>query len=196
MADHPEVVVHSDDRRLRSACWSVCDFVVESSVLLSGEVKNPRRRDDLRLGWLQNRVPAGWRPGKEGFAEPAPNRVLTRHHQPGAYAHLSAELLTLHGQVADPGRCLGEAAVRDWVRLPAIGVAGGNWFGGTEGRFFLLGVAAAQFGVGGDGQVPGAGGGVFPFLPVGHGLGQSLLLLLIEVAQGRSWTGLLPPIAG
>jgi hypothetical protein len=32
--------------------------------------------------------------------------------------------------------------------------------------------------------VPGTGGGAFPFLPVGHDLGEGLLLLLVQVAHG------------
>ena len=70
----------------------------------------------------------------------------------------------------------------------ASGVADRGWLGRAQ-RLDLPGrVAAAEFGVGGDGQVPGTGGGLFPFLPVGHGLGEGLFLLLVVVAQG--------PVAG
>ena len=64
----------------------------------------------------------------------------------------------------------------------------GDWFGGAQRLDLLAGVAAAQFGVGGDGQVPGTGGGLLPVLPVGHGLGEGVFSLLVEVAQG--------PVAG
>jgi hypothetical protein len=70
----------------------------------------------------------------------------------------------------------------------AFGVGNGDCFGGAQRLDLVVGVAAAQFGVGGDGQVPGSGGGVFPVLPVGHGLGEGVFLLLVEVAQG--------PVAG
>ena len=44
-------------------------------------------------------------------------------------------------------------------------------------------VAAAQFGVGRDGQAAGVDGGVLPVLPVGHGLGEDGFLLLVAVAH-------------
>ena len=59
----------------------------------------------------------------------------------------------LGGKVADPGGRLGELAV-------ASGAAGWCGFGGEQRLDRLAGVAAAQFGVSGDGQVPGSGGGV------------------------------------
>ncbi len=74
------------------------------------------------------------------------------------------------------------------MQLLAFGVAGRGWFGGAQRLDLPPGVAAAQFGVGGDGQAPGSGGGVLPFLPVGHGLGEGLFSLLVVVAQG--------PVAG
>jgi hypothetical protein len=43
-------------------------------------------------------------------------------------------------------------------------------------------VAAAQFGVGGDGQAPGSFGGVLPFLPGGCVLGEVVFSLLVVVA--------------
>ena len=45
-------------------------------------------------------------------------------------------------------------------------------------------MSASKFGVGGDGQVPGTGGGPLPVLPTGHGLGEALLSLLVRVEQG------------
>jgi hypothetical protein len=48
----------------------------------------------------------------------------------------------------------------------------------------LVGVAAAEFGVGGDGQVPlGAGSGV-PVDPVGHGHGEDGLALPVGLVEG------------
>ena len=45
---------------------------------------------------------------------------------------------------------------------------------------------AAEFGVGGDRQVAGLGGGLFPFLAVGHGLGEGLVRV---AGSGRAWRG-------
>lgn len=43
-------------------------------------------------------------------------------------------------------------------------------------------------GFGSDGQAPGLFGGAFPFVSVGHGLGEGLFSLLVHVTQG--------PVAG
>jgi hypothetical protein len=48
----------------------------------------------------------------------------------------------------------------------------------------LAGVAAAQFGVGGHGQVPLLHGGVVPVGPVGHGGGEHGFALPVGVVQG------------
>src|SRR5690348_3639072 len=70
----------------------------------------------------------------------------------------------------------------------ASGIAGGGWFGRMRGLDLPPGVAAAQFGVGGDGQAPGSFGSVLPFLPGGHVLGEVVFSVLIVVARG--------PVAG
>jgi hypothetical protein len=70
----------------------------------------------------------------------------------------------------------------------ASGIAGGGWFGRTQGLGLPPGVAAAQFGVGGDGQAPGSFGGVLPFLPGGYVLGEVVFSVLVVVAEG--------PVAG
>ncbi len=88
---------------------------------------------------------------------------------PRAFVHLGAELFTLHSRVADQGCYLGELAIRGWLQGVASGIADGDWFGRTQGLDLPPGVAAAQFGVGGDGQAPGSFGGVLPFLPGGCG---------------------------
>jgi hypothetical protein len=86
------------------------------------------------------------------------------------------------GKGADPGTCL-------WVLAVAFSVRGGGRFGGAQRVYLLVWMAAAWFGIGGDGQVPGGGGGVFPVRPVGHGLGQGLFLLLVQVTQGLVGAG-------
>ena len=114
--------------------------------------------------------------------------VLARHDQPRVFVHLGAEPFTLHCWVADQGCCLGELAICGWLQGVASGLAGGGWFGRTQGLDLPPGVAAAQFGVGGDGQAPGSFGGVLPFLPGGYVLGEGLFSVLVVVAQG--------PVAG
>ena len=100
------------------------------------------------------------------------------------FVDLGAERLTLYGQIADPGRRLGALAVRGWIRLLVFRSASRRWFPGAERLDSLPGVAAAQFGVGGDGQAPGGNGGMIPVLPVGHGLGEGPFSPLVMVAQG------------
>ena len=115
--------------------------------------------------------------------------VLARHHQPRMFVHLGAVFLTLHSQVADQGRGLGELAIRGWMQGVAAGVSGGDWFGRAQGLDLLARVASAQFGVGGNGQATEIGSGALPFLPGGHGLGEGLLALVIVVAQGAVGRG-------
>jgi len=74
--------------------------------------------------------------------------------------------------------------VGDQVRVLAFIVADGGWLGRAERLDLPVWVAAAQLGVGGDGQLAGPGGGLLPFLPAGHDLGEGLFPLLVEVAQG------------
>ena len=65
----------------------------------------------------------------------------------------------------------------------ALDVACVSWFSGAQGLEPLAGVAAAQFGVGRDGQEARAGGGLLSFLAVDHGVVQGLFALLVVVAQ-------------
>jgi len=87
------------------------------------------------------------------------------------------------GKVADPGGHLADLIVRGQGQLGAVGVGDGDWFGGAQGLDPLVRVAAAQFGVGGDGQVAGVLGGVFPLQPVLHGLREGGLLLPVVVVH-------------
>jgi len=63
-------------------------------------------------------------------------------------------------------------------------VVDAGWFGRAQKFDSLTGVAAAEFGVGGDGQLAGTGYRLLPFLPVGHDLSKDLFSLLVVVAQG------------
>jgi len=104
------------------------------------------------------------------------------------------------GQALPVGEPLGEGAVRGQVGDPLAHLAGRLSRGQGElgplafGRGFgfsraqrgeaLVGVAAAEFGVGGDGQVAlGAGGGV-PVGAVGHDRGEHRLALPVGLVQG------------
>src|SRR4029079_12249518 len=60
----------------------------------------------------------------------------------------------------------------------------GLGFGGAQGQVLVAGVAAAEFGVGGDGQVPLVAGGVLPVGAFGHHGGEHVLALAVGVLQG------------
>jgi hypothetical protein len=68
--------------------------------------------------------------------------------------------------------------------LVALGLGGGLGFGGAERGEGLAGVAAAEFGVGGDGQVALGAGSVFPLGPVGHDGGEDGLAVAVGLVQG------------
>ena len=112
-------------------------------VVFGGELQDPRRGDDRRFGRLQDRILASCLPALEGVAEIARNRVFAGHHRLRAFVHLAAERLVLRGLVVDPGGRFGEVPVWGWMQLLALGVAGGSWFGGTQGLDFSGGVTAA-----------------------------------------------------
>ena len=63
-----------------------------------------------------------------------------------------------------------------------LGLGEGRGFGGAQGRVLLAGVAAAEFGVGGEVAL-GAGDDV-PVGAVGHGLGKHGHALPVDVVQG------------
>ena len=90
----------------------------------------------------------------------------------------------LGGQVLDPLAGLPDLLRRGRGEFVALGLGGGRGFGGAQGRVLLPGVPTAEFGVGGDGQVPlGAGGGV-PVGPVGHDGGEGGFAFGVDVVQG------------
>ena len=151
--------------RCRGPLWRDRQWLASGlgfDVVLGGELEYLRRWGDLRLGWLQNRIP--------------PRRPQ------GGTCLGGAEGLPLYLEVADPGR-LAAPLVRDQVRVLAFSVAD-RWLCRAQRLDLLVRVAAAEFGIGSDGQAPGLFGGVLAFLPVGHGLGERLFSLLVVVAQG------------
>ena len=133
---------------------------------------------------------AGWRPWRVRARAGTPGRGRrSRGLRRGCIrlcrsASLFGERAALGGQVLDP-------LARFPDLLPRVRVSSSRWawvsglgFGGAQGRVVLAGVAAAEFGVGGDGQVPlGAGGGV-PVGAVGHDGGEDVLALAVGVVQG------------
>ena len=154
--------------------------------MLGGDLEDLRRWGDLRLGWLQDRI-LPWRPrGRRCLAGVGPGRILAGDPLP-VLVHRGAEGLPLYREVAHPGR-LAAPWLRGQVRVLAFSAADRGWLCRAQRLDLAVGVAPAEFGVGGDGQAAGSGCRLLPFLPVGHGPGEALFLLLVVVAQG--------PVAG
>jgi hypothetical protein len=114
-------------------------------------------------------------------AQKAANRVHAKlvfagHLERLAFLEFVAERLLLRGQVGDPGAHLADLLIGCQVQLVALGVVDGGGFGGAQRLDLLAGVAAAQFGVGGDGETAGVLGGVLPRGPVVHGRSEDLFL--------------------
>ena len=65
-----------------------------------------------------------------------------------------------------------------------MGLGGGLRFGRAERRVVLAGAAAAEFGVGGHGQVTLLAGGRVPVGPVGHDGGEDGLAVPVGLVQG------------
>jgi hypothetical protein len=72
--------------------------------------------------------------------------------------------------------------LRSQVRVLAFSVTDRGWLCRTQRLNLAVRVAPPEFGVGGDGQAAGSGCRLLPFLPVGHGQGERLFLLLVVVA--------------
>lgn len=101
-------------------------------VVFDGHLENPLRGDDLRFGWLQDRVPTRRPRGAHGLAAANPVQVSAMRHLPLTLIQLGPERLMLGGQVSDPSGSLGDLALWPWGRVLALVVAGGALFGGTE----------------------------------------------------------------
>ena len=86
-------------------------------------------------------------------------------------------------QIHDPLAHLGRRLGRGQGELGTLAFGGGLGFGRAERGVGLTGVAAAEFSVGGDGELSlGAGGGI-PVRAVGHGGGEDGLALPVGLAQ-------------
>ncbi len=88
------------------------------------------------------------------------------------------------GQVLHPPAYLRGLLPRRQGELGAPGAACGRRFGRPQRRVVLAGVAAAQFGVGGDSQLPLLPGCGLPFGAVGHDRGEHGLALPVGLLQG------------
>ena len=127
---------------------------------------------------------AGRGQGGEGLAQVAVPGILGGDRQALPVGEPVGERAVRGGQVLDPLAHLARRLPRGRGELGALGFGGGFGFGGAERGVVLVGVAAAQFGVGGDGQVAlGAGGGV-PVGAVGHGGGEDGLALPVGLVHG------------
>ena len=146
-------------------------------------LKDLRGRRDLGLGRLQDRVHALSRPGRERRAEVAVVGIMGGDSQalPVREPHGKGSVGSCH--LLDPRGHLAGRLAHSRGELVALGIGGGLGFGRAQRRVVLAGVAAAQFGIGGHGQVAlGAGSGI-PFGPVGHGGGEHLLALPVGLVQ-------------
>jgi hypothetical protein len=136
------------------------------------------------LGGCKTASLAGPGQGGECLAEVPVAGILGRDGQALPFGELAGEGVVGGGQVLDP-----LAHFRD--RLPcgqgefvALGLGGGLRFGRAQRRVVLAGVAAAEFGVGGHGQVTLGAGGRVPVGPVGHDGGEDGLAVPVGLVQG------------
>jgi hypothetical protein len=153
-------------------------------VAVRGAFEHVRGRPDVWLGRLQDRVPARTRPGRECLAKVAVPGVFGGDGQALPVGEPLGERAVRGGQFVDPLAHLAWRLARGEGELGVLGFGGGFGFGGAERGEMLARVAAAQFGVGGDGQVAlGSGGGV-PVGTVGHHRGEYGLALPVGLVQG------------
>ena len=121
------------------------------------------------FGWLQDRVLIRPRPGRECLAQVAVIGVGGGDGQGLPPGEPLGERAVRGGQVGDPLARLAWRLGRSRGELGAMGLGGGIGFGRAERGEVLVWVAAAEFGVGGDGQAALGAGRVIPVGPVGHG---------------------------
>jgi hypothetical protein len=113
-------------------------------VAVRGAFQYPRRRLDLRLGRLQDRVPGGAGPGGERRAEVFVVGVVGRDHQALPVGQPTGEFAALRGQAGDPLAELRDLLSRGQDELGALFLGSDQGFYGAQGRVLLAGVAAAQ----------------------------------------------------
>ena len=152
----------------------------------SRSVARSRIRGD---GWIsglggQDRVLGGALPGGERRALVLVVGVFDGSHQALAFGQPAGEFAALPGQVADPLAELGDLLSRSQGDLGTLFLCSGLRFSRAQRRVLLFGVAAAQFGVGGHGQLPLPAGGLLPVGSVGHDGGEHSLALGVGVVHG------------
>jgi len=141
--------------------WPLSIRGLPVGVAVRGAFEYLRRGPDLRFGWLQDRVPVRPGPGRERLAQVPAIRILGRHGQALPVGEPLGERAVRGGQVRDPLAHLARRLGRSQGELSPLTAGSRVGFRGAERGEMLVGVAAAQFGIGGQGQVAvGAGGGV------------------------------------
>src|SRR6185312_5873801 len=136
----------------------------EVGVAVYRTFEDPRGGRDLGFGRLQDRLPARAGPGGDRRTQVAVAGIFGRDRLDLPVSELAGEGPVPGGQVADPLVDLAGRLVGGEGEVVALGAGGGLGFGRAQRGEVLAGVAAAQFGVGGDGERPlGAGRGI----PVG-----------------------------
>src|SRR6266516_686468 len=129
-------------------------LVLRLRVALAGGCEHAFSGPYFRLGWLEDRVSLGF-PDLPGGAFVFPVGVLVRNHDVLAGLQLIAEHAPLFLQIGQPARLDGEFAGR-------LG------FGGLQWADLPVGVAAAEFEVGLDGEPAAAFGELVPEVPLLH----------------------------
>ena len=94
------------------------------------------------------------------------------------------ERVVAGSQVFNPLAHLRDRLSRGQGELVTLVLGGGLGFGRAQRRVVLAGVTAAEFGVGGHGQVALPAGGGIPVISVGHYGGEHGFALLVGVMQG------------
>ena len=125
-------------------------------------------------------------PGQGGNAWPRSPVVgiLGRDGQALPFGERVGERPVGGGEVFDPLAYFRDLLPDGQGELVTLGSGGGLGFGRAQRRVVLAGVAAAEFGVGGHGQVTLAAGGRVPVGPVVHHGGEHGLALPVGLVQG------------
>src|SRR5271165_2570572 len=109
---------------------SFCGLVV--GVAVRGALENLRRRRDLGLGRLQDRILAGSGPGGERRAEVAVIGVLGRDPLALPVREPGGERAVSGGEVFDPLAYVGGWLLGGQGEFVALGLGGGLGFGGAQ----------------------------------------------------------------
>jgi len=123
-------------------------------------------------------------PGRERLAEVPVVGILGRDGHALPLGECVGECPVGGGEVFDPLACFRDLLADGQGELIALSAGGGLRFGRAQRRVVLAGVAAAEFGVSGHGQVTLAAGGRVPVGPVVHHGGEHGLASPVGLMQG------------